>query len=69
MNPDLLAVVEYVLEREAHWRDDVISGFGADSDIVQNHIATKALRLLAAAEPVADDTDRAYGPHKGQKNA
>jgi hypothetical protein len=69
MNPDLLAVVEYVLEREAHWRDDVISAFGADSDIVQNHIATKALRLLAAAEPVADDTDRAYGPHKGQKNA
>jgi hypothetical protein len=65
MNPDLLAVVEYVLEREAHWRDDVISAFGADSDIVHNHIATKALRLLAAAEPVADDTDRAYGPRKG----
>jgi glucose-6-phosphate 1-dehydrogenase len=62
---DLFDVVEYIFEREGHKREEYIDAFGEDSDIVQNHIATKALRLLAAAEPVADDTDRAYGPHKG----
>jgi hypothetical protein len=62
---DILAVIEYVLDRETHWRDEYIYAFGADSDIVRDHIATKAIRLLADLEPVADDTDRAYGPHKG----
>jgi glucose-6-phosphate 1-dehydrogenase len=61
---DLFDVVEYILEREGHKREEYIDAFGEDSDLVQNHIATKALRLLAAAEPVADDTDRAYGPKK-----
>jgi glucose-6-phosphate 1-dehydrogenase len=62
---DLFDVVEYIFEREGHKRDEYIDAYGEDSDLVQNHIATKALRLLAAAEPVADDQDRAYGPHKG----
>jgi glucose-6-phosphate 1-dehydrogenase len=61
---DLSDVVEYIFEREGHKREEYIDAFGEDSDLVQNHIATKALRLLAAAEPVADDTDRAYGPKK-----
>jgi hypothetical protein len=65
-NSDLLAVIEYVLDRETHWHDEYIYAFGADSDIVRDHIATKALRLLADLEPVADDADRAYGPHKGE---
>jgi glucose-6-phosphate 1-dehydrogenase len=59
---DLFDVVEYIFEREGHKREEYIDAFGEDSDLVQNHIATKALRLLAAAEPVADDQDRAYGP-------
>jgi glucose-6-phosphate 1-dehydrogenase len=61
---DLFDVVEYIFEREGHKREEYIDAFGEDSDLVQNHIATKALRLLAAAEPVADDQDRAYGPKK-----
>jgi hypothetical protein len=63
---DLFDVVEYIFEREGHKRDEYIDAYGEDSDIVENHIATKALRLLAAAGPVADDQDRAYGPHKGE---
>lgn len=63
---DLFDVVEYIFEREGHKRDEYIDAYGEYSDIVENHIATKALRLLAAAEPVADDTDRAFGPHKGE---
>jgi glucose-6-phosphate 1-dehydrogenase len=63
---DLFDVVEYIFEREGHKREEYIDAFGEDSDLVQNHIATKALRLLAAAEPGVDDQDRAYGPNKGE---
>lgn len=64
MNQNLLDVIEYVLDRESHYRDQYIDAFGEDSDIVRNHIATKALRILADLEPIADDASRSNGPRK-----
>lgn len=68
MDQDLLDVIEYVLDRENHHRDQYVDAFGENSDIVQNHIATKALRILADLEPVADDASRSNGPWQGAQH-